>query len=433
MSADFLTRLGWAAGRVLCRGGRGEVLIGKDTRLSGYMIESALEAGLIAAGVNVRLLGPLPTPGIAYLTRAFGARAGVVISASHNPFEDNGVKLFGPDGRKLDDDTEAAIEAMLDEALVTVEAARLGAASRVNDASGRYIEFCKNSAPAGLRLEGMRVVVDCAHGAAYRVGPAVFEELGAEVIPVGVDPDGCNINAECGSTAPEAMRAAVVEHGAHFGVALDGDADRVVMVDETGTIRDGDELLFVIANGRHAAGRLRGPVVGTVMSNLGLEQALKDRGIDFERAKVGDRYVLERLDALGGIIGGEASGHIICLDRCTTGDGLVSALQVVAEMVAQGASLAELCRPMRKFPHVLSNVRVDDKAAAMKSRELARAVSGAEKELGENGRVLVRASGTEALIRVMVEGKEENQVRRIADELSAVVQQAAGGEGMASA
>ncbi|MEA5445821.1 phosphoglucosamine mutase [Gammaproteobacteria bacterium AB-CW1] len=430
MSADLVLKLGWAAGRVLGGGHGGRVLIGRDTRVSGDMLESALEAGLVSAGVSVSLLGVLPTPGIAYLTRALGARAGIVISASHNPFEDNGIKFFGPDGRKLDDQTELAMESALDEAFSTVPAARLGMAQRVEDAGGRYVEFCKNAAPTGLRLDGLRIVLDCANGAAWRVGPSVLRELGAEVIALGDEPDGYNINSGCGSTEPAAMQAAVRDHGAHLGIALDGDADRVIMADETGTIRDGDELLYIIARSRQAAGQLRGPVVGTVMTNLGVEHALGALGIDFRRARVGDRYVLGQMDKHGGLIGGESSGHIICLDRTTTGDGLVSALQVLAEMVRSEQSLASLCQGVEKYPQRLVNVRVEHKGSALESRELADARKAAEQALGDSGRILIRASGTEPLIRVMVEGQDVEMVARLADELAEAV---AAGSGEASA
>ncbi|MDQ2069126.1 phosphoglucosamine mutase [Natronospira bacteriovora] len=426
MSADVIVRLGWAAGRVLCGGQRGRVVIGRDTRVSGDMLESALEAGLVSAGAEVDLLGVLPTPGIAYLTRALGARAGIVISASHNPFQDNGIKFFGPDGRKLDDETELAIEQALDEVFESVPAARLGMARRVEDAPGRYIEFCKNAAPAGVRLDGLRIVVDSANGAAHRVAPAVFRELGADVISIGADPDGYNINEGVGSTSPEAMQAAVREHGAHLGIALDGDADRVIMADEQGKLRDGDELLYVIAQGRKQAGKLRGPVVGTVMTNLGIEQAIQSAGMQFERASVGDRYVLELLDRSGGLIGGESSGHIICLDRSTTGDGIVAALQVLTEMVLSETSLAGLCRSLSKFPQRLVNVRVQEKKTALESAVLRKAIKAAEAELGADGRVLIRASGTESLIRVMVEGRDESLVRRTVQALAQAVEEGAG-------
>lgn len=426
MSADLVLKLGWAAGRVLGGGDGARVVIGRDTRVSGDMLESALEAGLVSAGAEVELLGVLPTPGIAYLTRTLGARAGIVISASHNPFADNGIKFFGPEGRKLDDETELRIEAALEEAFESVPAGRLGLARRIPDAGGRYIEFCKNAVPAGLRLDGLRIVVDCAHGAAHIVGPAVFRELGAEVIELGTRPDGYNINEDLGSTSPAAMQEAVRSQGAHLGIALDGDADRVIMADENGDLRDGDELLYVIARGRQRRGALRGPVVGTVMSNLGVEHAFQSAGIAFERAKVGDRHVLQRLDEQGGLIGGESSGHIICLDRTTTGDGLISALQVLAEMVEGEASLAALCGELRKYPQHLLNVRVSNKALALDSDALATATRQARSELGENGRVLIRASGTEPLIRVMVEGRDGSQVERLVRMLADAVSNGAG-------
>lgn len=432
MSADLILQLGWAAGRVLCDERGGRVVIGRDTRVSGDMLESALEAGLVSAGAQVELLGVLPTPGIAYLTRTLGARAGIVISASHNPFQDNGIKFFGPDGRKLDDEQELAIEAALEEPFASVPAGRLGLARRVEDAGGRYIEFCKNAVPAGLRLDGLRMVVDCAHGAAHAVAPAVFRELGAEVIALGTEPDGYNINEKLGSTSPAAMQARVREEGAHLGVALDGDADRVIMADEHGELRDGDELLYVIARGRQAAGSLRGPVVGTVMSNLGVEHAFQSAGMEFERARVGDRHVMEQLKAHRGVIGGESSGHIICLDRTTTGDGLISALQVLAEMIEQGSSLADLCAGVRKYPQRLVNVQVKEKRAALDSTALEAATREAREVLGDSGRVLIRASGTEPLIRVMVEGQDAGQVDELVGMLADAVR-AGAGEAPASA
>ncbi|MCP1726987.1 phosphoglucosamine mutase [Natronospira proteinivora] len=426
MSADQVVKLGWAAGRVFCREGRGKVLIGRDTRISGDMLESALEAGLVSAGVDVELLGVLPTPGIAYLTRTLGAQAGIVISASHNPFQDNGIKFFGADGRKLDDDREAAIENQMDTDFATVEPHALGKARRIEDAGGRYVEFCKNAAPSGLRLDGLRVVLDGANGAAAHVAPAVLQELGAQVVTLACDPDGFNINQDCGSTAPEAMQRAVLTHQADLGISLDGDADRVIMADQQGTLRDGDELLYIIARARQAAGMLRGPVVGTVMSNLGLEHALQALGIDFQRAKVGDRHVMECLDANDGIIGGESSGHLICLDRTTTGDGLIAALEVLAELQRREQGLAELVKPVSKYPQRLVNVRVIDRAAALSGAQLGLASEAAQQALGDRGRILVRASGTEPLVRVMVEGQDDELVSHWVDTLANAVRQDAG-------
>ncbi len=421
MSPDFVLRLGRAAGRVLAPDGGGKVVIGKDTRSSGYMFESALEAGFSAAGMNIRLLGPMPTPAIAYLTRTFRAEAGVVISASHNPYYDNGIKFFGKDGRKLPDAVEEAIERELAKPFATVESDRLGVARRVEDAAGRYTEFCKASVPYGLGLGGLDVVLDCANGATYRVAPQVLDDLGARVTVIGASPDGLNINAACGSTQPDALVERVRAQGAHVGIALDGDGDRVVMVDEAGSVVDGDELLFIIAGARQRQDALTGPVVGTVMSNLGLEQALVAQGVDFRRAKVGDRHVLAMLDELGGILGGEASGHLICLDRTTTGDGIIAALQVLQVMVETGRPLSELRKGMTKFPHHLVNVRVEERFDPLSVEEIATAVGGAETRLGADGRVLLRASGTEPLIRVMVEGADAALVAELAEELAATV------------
>ncbi|MGD8710576.1 MAG: phosphoglucosamine mutase [Ectothiorhodospiraceae bacterium] len=419
ITADFMLKLGWAAGRVLAgRGTNNQVLIGKDTRLSNYMFESALEAGLSAAGVNIQLLGPMPTPGIAYLTRALRANAGIVISASHNPHYDNGIKFFSREGRKLDDEAELAIESMLDQPLTTVDTRQLGKAYRMEDARGRYIEFCKHSLRNGSTLSGLKLVVDCANGAAYQVAPAVFQELGAEVIRVGAQPDGVNINVDCGSLYPEALQRKVVDAGADAGIALDGDGDRVLMVDERGELVDGDELLWIIARDRLEEGSLSGPVVGTLMSNLGLELALKELGVGFERAKVGDRYVLERLLATGGTLGGETSGHIVCLDRTTTGDGIVSALQVLGRAAALGQSLGELRGGMSKLPQLLVNVPVEQRRDPMGVPAIERAVRDVEAELGESGRVLLRASGTEPVIRVMVEGAEHVIVERLTGQLA---------------
>ena len=420
ITPEFILKLGWAAGRVLADGGRGKVLIGKDTRISGYLLESALEAGLSAAGMDIRLLGPMPTPAIAYLTRTLHADAGIVISASHNPYDDNGIKFFSGEGAKLPDETETAIEAMLEQPLTMSDAADLGKAERIADARGRYIEFCKSTFPSRGDLKGMRLVVDCAHGATYHVAPAVFRELGAEVEAIGVEPDGFNINDGCGSTAPEALAGAVRERGADAGIAFDGDGDRVVMVDPAGEVVDGDELLYIIAQ---AAEQPPG-VVGTLMSNLGLEQALGRAGIAFERAAVGDRYVLERLQARGWSLGGESSGHILCLERTTTGDGVVSALQVLGAMADSGASLQELKRRMTKYPQTLVNVRLERPGDPTGLAAVQAAVREVEAALGEQGRVLLRPSGTEPVVRVMVEGPDAGQIDALARQLAAAVEDA---------
>jgi phosphoglucosamine mutase len=426
MTVDFALRLASAAARVLAPNG-GSVLIGKDTRLSGYMFESALEAGFVAAGVNVSLMGPLPTPGVAYMTQRFGCDFGVVISASHNPYEDNGIKFFDASGGKLSDELEAEIEKRLDEPPTTVESRRLGRAVRTDRARSHYQEFCASTLPPGLNLEGMKIVIDCANGAAYKVGPRVLADLGAEIVPIGCSPNGRNINDGCGSTAPALLQLTVPGVRAHVGIALDGDGDRLVMVDHLGRAVDGDQLLYVIARGRRDDGSLRGPVVGTVMSNLGLEHALRDLGVEFRRAAVGDRYVLAMLREAGGVLGGETSGHLLCLDRTTTGDGLVSALQVLAIMKATGASLAELAAGMPKYPQVLLNVRVSRRIDLKATPAVTAAVAAAEQRLAGAGRVVLRASGTEPVIRVMVEGQDEAQVRREAEGLVKVVEQAAAG------
>ena len=425
MTPDFALKLGWAAGKVLGKEPGARVLIGKDTRRSGYMLESALEAGFAAAGVESDLLGPLPTPGVAYLTRALRAQAGVVISASHNPHHDNGVKFFSADGGKLSDAVEEEIERLIAEPMVCVPPAFLGMARRIDDAQGRYIEYCKSSFPLALKLSGLKIVVDCANGAAYRTAPAVLAELGAQVFPIGDRPDGFNINRNCGSTHLDLLKAAVREYKADIGVALDGDADRCLLVTHDGREVDGDEILFIIARQRQAAGELRGPVVGTQMSNLGLEQAIRKLGLDFLRAKVGDRYVMELLKAHDGSLGGETSGHTLCLDRTTTGDGTVTALQVLATMVEQGKSLAELAAGMQKFPQVLINVRITGAAKPLLEHPAVQAeVLAVEAELGARGRVLLRASGTEPLIRVMVEADEAALTQRMADRIAERVRQA---------
>ena len=427
INPEFVLRLGWAAGRVLSKGNRGKVLIGKDTRISGYMFESALEAGLAAAGIDTHLLGPMPTPGIAYLTRTLHAQAGIVISASHNPHQDNGIKFFSGEGRKLDDEIEAAIEAELEKPMTTVSSELLGKAHRIEDARGRYIEFCKSTIPARMNFGNLKVVVDCAHGATYHVAPNVFDEMGAQVIAIGVEPDGLNINDGVGSTHPEGLIEAVRAHGADIGIALDGDGDRVLMVDEHGTLVDGDEIIYVIACSRRLNGGLTGNVVGTLMSNLGLELALKELGVGFERTSVGDRYILERLQAEQWTLGGEPSGHIICLDRTSTGDGTVSALQVLAEMHKTGKSLRALLSGMNKFPQSLINVGLGSTKPLeiMNNRSVHDAVKAVETELGDQGRVLLRPSGTEPLIRVMVEGREAEQVDALANRIAQSVESAA--------
>lgn len=426
ISPDFILKLGWAAGRAFRREGQANtMLIGKDTRLSGYMFESALQAGLSAAGMDVRLLGPMPTPAIAYLTRTFRAAAGIVISASHNPHHDNGIKFFSADGTKLDDALEARIEQWIDAELEVVPAGDLGKAARIDDAPGRYVEFCKSTVPGQFSLEGLHIVVDCAHGATYHVAPAVFRELGARVTALGTEPDGLNINDECGSTAPNTMRQRVLEAGADLGVAFDGDGDRVIMVDHAGREVDGDELLYIIARERHEAGGLDGGVVGTLMTNLGVEQALGRRGIPFARARVGDRYVMEELVSRQWLVGGEGSGHIVCRDRTTTGDGIVSALQVLVAMNRRDCGLAELLSDVTRLPQETVNVRVGQRFNPDDVDGIQTAVRAAESELGERGRILLRASGTEPVIRVMAEGEDADHIAQVARQLADVVQREA--------
>jgi len=417
ITPEFALRLGWAAGRVLAPQGGARVVIGKDTRISGYMFESALEAGLAAAGLDVLLTGPMPTPAVAHLTRTFHASAGIVISASHNPFDDNGFKFFGPDGLKLPDEVERKIEAELARPLQTVAAERLGKATRITDAAGRYIEFCKSTISHDLTLHGLHIVVDCAHGATYQVTPSVLRELGARVELIGAEPDGLNINLDCGSTHVEPLRAAVREHGADLGIALDGDGDRLIMVDATGAVVDGDQLLYIVACDRLGQGALPGGVVGTVMSNLGLEEALTALDVPFERAKVGDRYVLERLHERGWRLGGESSGHLICLDRTTTGDGTVSALQVLAAAVRQQKSLHDLATGMTVYPQRMRNVRIEPGQRPLDHPSVAAAVAAAERSLAGHGRVLLRPSGTEPVVRVMVEGRDPGLVTQLVDSL----------------
>ncbi|MBT8138010.1 MAG: phosphoglucosamine mutase [Gammaproteobacteria bacterium] len=427
MTLEFAVRLASAAGRVLAPNG-GSVAVGKDTRISGYMFESALEAGFVAAGVDVKLLQVMPTPGIAYLTRMLGADFGVVISASHNRFDDNGIKFFDREGRKLDDDVERQIEALLDDTPVTQESSRLGRAERRYDAVDAYVNFCRQSTPERLDLSGMRVVVDGANGATYKIAPRVFADLGADVVTIACSPNGKNINDGCGSTAPGMLQSTVTALEADLGIAFDGDGDRLVMVDHTGQVIDGDQLLYAITMSRRDAGQLQGPVVGTVMSNLGLEQAIRGMGIEFHRAAVGDRNVLATLRETGGVLGGETSGHIMCLDRTTTGDGIVAAIQVLEAVRRTRLPLAELVAPMRRFPQRMINVRVERRFPVDQSQVVQDAVAATEQALGDNGRVVLRASGTEPVIRVMVEGQNDSIVSNYAEELATVVRNAAAAE-----
>jgi len=421
ITPDFFLKLGWAAGKVFASEGSGFVLVGKDTRISGYMFESAIESGLTAAGVGTRLLGPMPTPGIAYLTRTLRAKAGIVISASHNPYYDNGVKFFSVQGTKLPDEVEEQIEYYLDSPMTTVDSSSLGKAKRQVDAAGRYIEFCKASVPPRLDFKGLKIVIDCAHGATYHIAPHVFREVGADVVVLGGEPNGLNINEQCGATQPNNLVQAVLAQQADLGIALDGDGDRLIMVDHKGEIVDGDELVYIIAKSRLQEGLLYGPVVGTLMTNLGMEIGLKHLGVKLLRANVGDRYVMEMLVEHEGLLGGEGSGHIICLDRTTTGDGIISALQVLAEMHNSGQTLYELKSGMQKFPQVLVNVKTEKKINPDQSEPIQKALKAVEQKLGNEGRVLLRASGTEPLIRVMVEGRYEDTVNGYANELADVV------------
>ncbi len=426
MTAASVLKLGWAAGKVLASHGNREVLIGKDTRISGYLFESALEAGLSSAGINSRMLGPMPTPAVAYLTQTFRAAAGIVISASHNPYYDNGLKFFSGNGAKLPDEIELQIETMMDEPLATVDSAELGRASRVNDAAGRYIEFCKSTYPSGRRLGGLKMVVDSANGAAYDIARRVFDELGADVIAVGNEPNGLNINQDCGATSPDNLRAHVLLERAEVGIALDGDGDRLIMVDHRGEIVDGDEILYILAKARKDSGELSGGVVGTLMSNLGLEHGLADMDVPFVRASVGDRYVLEKLNDEGWSLGGESSGHIICLDRTTTGDAIVAALQVLAYMRQTGESLSSLKSGMTRYPQMLLNVPLNKKVDIASNTAVQDAVGKAECQLGDSGRVLLRPSGTEPVVRVMVEGRVANDVEKICNEVANAVGAALG-------
>ena len=422
ITAEFMLKLGWAVGRALQSKRFNRIVIGKDTRISGYMFESALEAGLSAAGVNIALLGPMPTPAIAYLTRTLRACAGIVVSASHNPYYDNGIKFFSRDGQKLPDDTEERIEDLLERPFETVGPDALGKAERIVDAAGRYIEFCKSTVPSWTSFSSLKIVLDCAHGATYHIAPSVFGEMGASVIPISVSPDGLNINQDCGSTKPENLRETVLQQGADLGIAFDGDGDRVIMVDHRGEILDGDELMFIIARDRLRTGSRFNAVVGTLMTNLGLEIALRALGLDLHRAKVGDRYVMERLLAEKLILGGENSGHIICLDRTSTGDGIISALQVVTAMLQSGKSLHDLKAGMTKYPQVLINVSVTGEVDLQRPA-IQDAIKTMESQLGEHGRVLLRSSGTEPVVRVMVEGPDAGAVERQARELAGVVRE----------
>jgi phosphoglucosamine mutase len=427
ITADFVLKLGWAAGRVFARDQREPtVLIGKDTRISGYMFESALEAGLSAAGVNTQMMGPMPTPAVSYLTRTFRAEAGIVISASHNPFYDNGIKFFGPDGLKLSDAIEKEIEREIDQPMTTVDSSRIGRAIRLKDAAGRYIEFCKSTIASRLDFDGVKVVVDCAHGSTYHVAPHVLSELGASVISLGVNPSGFNINDGVGATQPKAMAARVLEEQADFGMALDGDGDRLIMVDHAGNIVDGDELLYIIALARQARGELSGPVIGTLMTNLGLEHALSRQGVQLKRAAVGDRYVMEMMLNHDSTLGGEGSGHIICRDRIPTGDGIVAALQVMEAMRMTGKTLMELKQGMDKYPQCLVNVKVTQRVNLDELDSVKRLKIEVEQELGGQGRVLLRSSGTEPLVRVMVEGVDGDKVHRLANKLAECVMESLG-------
>jgi len=430
ITPDFMMRLGYAAGRVLtsiesnlAKGAHPAVLIGKDTRISGYMLEAALEAGLSAAGVDILLTGPMPTPAVAYLTRALRAQAGIVISASHNPFYDNGIKFFSSLGTKLPDDIEHAIEAELDKPMQVMESAKLGKARRIDDAAGRYVEFCKSTFPNHLDLRGLKIVLDCAHGATYHVAPPVFHELGAEVIAIGNKPDGLNINEQVGSTHPQALRNAVLEHQADLGIAFDGDGDRVMMVDSDGQLLDGDQLLYIITVARHQSGTLRGGVVGTLMTNLALEHKFATLNIPFVRAKVGDRYVLEQLNQHDWQLGGENSGHILTLDKHSSGDGIIAALQVLQALIESKKTLAQLAADLTLYPQVLINVKTSKKIDLGNHAQIQTSVQAAEKALAGRGRILLRASGTEPIFRVMVEGENQLQVQTLAQNIADVVSQ----------
>jgi len=421
ITPEFAMKLGWAAGRVLSQRGTRKVLIGKDTRISGYLLETALEAGLISAGIDVRLLGPMPTPAVSYLTHTFRAEAGIVISASHNPYYDNGIKFFSADGSKLPDDIELAIEAELEQPMVCEPSEKLGKAQRIDDAAGRYIEFCKSHLPNHMSLSDLKIVLDCANGATYHIAPNVFRELGAEVHTIACSPNGLNINEKCGATHTEELQKAVVELGADLGIAYDGDGDRVMMVDHTGRQIDGDEIIYMIARSAKQRNRLQGGVVGTLMTNMGMELALAELGIPFARSKVGDRYVMELLQEKGWRIGGENSGHVINLDHTGTGDGIVASLQVLGAMLDTGLSLAELAQGMTKLPQVLVNVKFEKGSAPLENKHVKDVIAEVEAALAGQGRVLIRKSGTEPLIRVMVEGKEQQVVQEFAERIAAAV------------
>ncbi len=426
ITPDFMLKLGWAAGKVFANNdkGRSKILIGKDTRISGYMFEAALEAGLTSAGVDINLLGPMPTPAVAYLTRTFHAQAGIVISASHNPFDDNGIKFFAGDGTKLPDEVEFAIEEYLGKDITTVNSQFIGKASRINDASGRYIEYCKSTIPSEFKLAGLKIVVDCAHGSTYNIASNVLRELGATVVTIGASPNGLNINENCGSTSPEQLVKEVLAEKADLGIAFDGDGDRVVMVDHLGNVVDGDEIIYVIARDRRRRNVGFGGVAGTLMSNLGLQLGLEALDIPFTRVNVGDRYVMAELKSRKWQLGGESSGHIICLDVASTGDGIVAALQVLYAMVSCGCGLHELTSKMSKFPQTMINVQVTGKQDLSKNASVQDAVRSVEAALGKKGRVLLRPSGTEPVVRVMVEGEDEPLVAKLARELAASVKDA---------
>ncbi|ANE76040.1 phosphoglucosamine mutase [Dickeya solani] len=424
ITPDFVLKLGWAAGKVLARHGSRKIIIGKDTRISGYMLESALEAGLAAAGLSASFTGPMPTPAVAYLTRTFRAEAGIVISASHNPYYDNGIKFFSIDGTKLPDEVEEAIEAEMEKPLTCVESAELGKANRIVDAAGRYIEFCKGTFPSELSLSGLKIVVDCANGATYHIAPSVLRELGARVIAIGCEPDGMNINEQCGATDVTQLQARVLSEKADVGLAFDGDGDRLIMVDHQGNKVDGDQILYIIAREALRQGQLRGGAVGTLMSNMGLELALKQLGVPFARAKVGDRYVLELMQSKGWRLGAENSGHVILLDKTTTGDGVIAGLQVLTAMVRNHMSLHDLCSGMKLFPQILVNVHFSGEGDPLESESVKQATQAVEEQLAGRGRVLLRKSGTEPLIRVMVEGEDETTVTQMANRIADAVKAA---------
>ncbi|MCO7262862.1 phosphoglucosamine mutase [Dickeya zeae] len=424
ITPDFVLKLGWAAGKVLARHGSRKIIIGKDTRISGYMLESALEAGLAAAGLSASFTGPMPTPAVAYLTRTFRAEAGIVISASHNPYYDNGIKFFSIDGTKLPDEVEEAIEAEMEKPLTCVESAELGRASRIVDAAGRYIEFCKSTFPNELSLNGLKIVVDCANGATYHIAPSVLRELGAKVIAIGCEPDGVNINEQCGATDVTQLQERVLSEKADVGLAFDGDGDRLIMVDHQGNKVDGDQILYIIAREALRQGQLRGGAVGTLMSNMGLEVALKQLGVPFARAKVGDRYVLELMQSKGWRMGAENSGHVILLDKTTTGDGVIAGLQVLTAMVRNHMSLHDLCSGMKLFPQILVNVHFSGEGDPLESDAVKQATQDVETQLVGRGRVLLRKSGTEPLIRVMVEGEDEATVTQMANHIADAVKAA---------